>query len=135
MLLRRIDLRISQHVTIRNEDGIVTEPQPAARRPGQAPRRPALENLGMAVGPGEREGADEAGAAVDVRPLFGEQAFDLAHRQIPVAARIALEPLAFGPTGGHDPRPAAERRDLRSEERRVGKECVSTCRSRWSPYH
>src|SRR3546814_3994578 len=25
--------------------------------------------------------------------------------------------------------------DWRSEERRVGKECVSTCRSRWSPYH
>src|SRR3546814_7070742 len=24
---------------------------------------------------------------------------------------------------------------LRSEERRVGKECVSTCRSGWSPYH
>src|SRR3546814_13232640 len=24
---------------------------------------------------------------------------------------------------------------LRSEERRVGKECDSTCRSRWSPYH
>src|SRR3546814_3735026 len=28
--------------------------------------------------------------------------------------------------------PGAHRR---SEERRVGKECVSTCRSRWSPYH
>src|SRR3546814_19369379 len=26
-------------------------------------------------------------------------------------------------------------REHRSEERRVGKECVSTCRSRWSPYH
>src|SRR3546814_11413378 len=26
-------------------------------------------------------------------------------------------------------------RCFRSEERRVGKECVSTCRSRWSPYH
>src|SRR3546814_2355064 len=25
--------------------------------------------------------------------------------------------------------------DTRSEERRVGKECVSTCRSRWSPYN
>src|SRR3546814_11293629 len=25
--------------------------------------------------------------------------------------------------------------DARSEERRVGKECVSTCSSRWSPYH
>src|SRR3546814_15258412 len=38
---------------------------------------------------------------------------------------------------------ANQRKDLtalfdgvkRSEERRVGKECVSTCRSRWSPYH
>src|SRR3546814_15097296 len=32
---------------------------------------------------------------------------------------------------------AAEAHDLglRSEERRVGKECVSTCSSRWSPYH
>src|SRR3546814_14539985 len=27
------------------------------------------------------------------------------------------------------------RKRPRSEERRVGKECVSTCRSRWSPYH
>src|SRR3546814_15936634 len=27
------------------------------------------------------------------------------------------------------------RQYVRSEERRVGKECVSTCRSRWSPYH
>src|SRR3546814_18544457 len=25
--------------------------------------------------------------------------------------------------------------EYRSEERRVGKECVSTCRYRWSPYH
>src|SRR3546814_6188760 len=29
----------------------------------------------------------------------------------------------------------AEYEMQRSEERRVGKECVSTCRSRWSPYH
>src|SRR3546814_18930817 len=28
-----------------------------------------------------------------------------------------------------------QRLRMRSEERRVGKECVSTCRSRWSPYH
>ena len=25
--------------------------------------------------------------------------------------------------------------EVRSEERRVGKECASMCRSRWSPYH
>src|SRR3546814_4665290 len=30
---------------------------------------------------------------------------------------------------------AALRYGTRSEERRVGKECVSTCRSRWPPYH
>src|SRR3546814_7876859 len=35
------------------------------------------------------------------------------------------------PTGAHCRRARAQR----SEERRVGKECVSTCRSRWSPYH
>src|SRR3546814_4118087 len=29
----------------------------------------------------------------------------------------------------------AQRLAISSEERRVGKECVSTCRSRWSPYH
>src|SRR3546814_19042445 len=29
----------------------------------------------------------------------------------------------------------SETTGTRSEERRVGKECVSTCRSRWSPYH
>src|SRR3546814_1788740 len=41
--------------------------------------------------------------------------------------------------GGHFRLGLADGRDLRpgrrSEERRVGKECVSTCRSRWSPYH
>src|SRR3546814_12073742 len=31
--------------------------------------------------------------------------------------------------------PSAAMGGRRSEERRVGKECVSTCRSRWSPYH
>src|SRR3546814_17737758 len=28
-----------------------------------------------------------------------------------------------------------DRQGRRAEARRVGKECVSTCRSRWSPYH
>src|SRR3546814_13280822 len=44
--------------------------------------------------------------------------------------------------GGHGPSPAAANpaklrtvRNKRSEERRVGKECVRTCRSRWRPYN
>src|SRR3546814_5998549 len=36
---------------------------------------------------------------------------------------------------GVDARDGAGHVGLRSEERRVGKECVSTCRSRWSPYN
>src|SRR3546814_18368796 len=36
----------------------------------------------------------------------------------------------FATIGGCD-----DQLEHRSEERRVGKECVSTCRSRWSPYH
>src|SRR3546814_12147741 len=36
---------------------------------------------------------------------------------------------------GRHPGALADGADARSEERRVGKECVSTCRSRWRPYH
>src|SRR3546814_14325954 len=34
-----------------------------------------------------------------------------------------------------DPDKKLDAEAVRSEERRAGKECVSTCRSRWSPYH
>src|SRR3546814_12312876 len=48
-------------------------------------------------------------------------------------ARVAAGP---GGAGAHVEGTEADQVDaLRSEERRVGKECVSTCRSRWSPYH
>src|SRR3546814_14878546 len=40
-----------------------------------------------------------------------------------------------GPVDGKAPRHVADGEAGRSEERRVGKECVSACRSRWSPYH
>src|SRR3546814_7950466 len=46
---------------------------------------------------------------------------------------VMLKRLANPPNGFA--KAATECRLGRSEERRVGKECVSTCRSRWSPYH
>src|SRR3546814_8377862 len=46
------------------------------------------------------------------------------HRSVTHAAASSLRPL-WRKSASID----------RSEERRVGKECVSTCRSRWSPYH
>src|SRR3546814_19752674 len=54
------------------------------------------------------------------------------HQPLPVhdpRAQMEFEPEQSGLGAGH--RIGAQR----SEERRVGKECVSTCRSRWSPYH
>src|SRR5271166_5288395 len=63
--------------------------------------------------------------AEELGPLSGK------HRSlVPVLETVNVEsflPCVHGLTG----RPLAERRSLRSEERRVGKEC----RSRWSPYH
>src|SRR3546814_3312568 len=53
--------------------------------------------------------------------------------------RDAIEPVTARHehrcAGRQHRRPARQLRARRSEERRVGKECVSTCRSRWSPYH
>src|SRR3546814_19165973 len=59
-----------------------------------------------------------------------------------IAAILGLvDQLACGEVLGEDPAdPAAplacsQPVDARSEERRVGKECVSTCSTRWSPFH
>src|SRR3546814_14335123 len=82
---------------------------------GAHPRKaePA-ERIGAEAADDERQGRraacdDEAVEEVDREVRLGEQ--------VPVVLQ----------------RPAL--RQERSEERRVGKECVSTCRSRWSPYH
>src|SRR3546814_16563664 len=46
------------------------------------------------------------------------------------------QPANISSTGSSSPAGSKPPPPLRrSEERRVGKECVSTCRSRWSPYH
>src|SRR3546814_20738577 len=54
-----------------------------------------------------------------------------------VAARPALADLPGGAALGDGVPGSGAAAPLggSSEERRVGKECVSTCRSRWSPYH
>src|SRR3546814_15243920 len=98
----------------------------------------------MFVFPGRLSGGEGTGRAMTLRPCPG-----------PVGVRSALACLAGGIAAvalglagglvGNDARNAIVDFRLtgfrfgppfsRSAERRVGKECVSTCRSRWSPDH
>src|SRR3546814_7524363 len=54
-----------------------------------------------------------------------EAGLSAAESQASIAKRVGVHPSTI----------SREVRRNRSEERRVGKEWVSTCRSRWSPYH
>src|SRR3546814_2263921 len=71
-----------------------------------------------------RPGVDAAGRPVAPAALPGSPRI-----VFPDAYRIPIEVDLAGRYRG----PAVP--GSRSEERRGGKECVSTCRSRWSPYH
>src|SRR3546814_17700198 len=51
------------------------------------------------------------------------------------ADSFCLMCLAYEEPMASKPLPRRSTKWVRSEERRVGKECVSTCRSRWSPSH
>ena len=46
-----------------------------------------------------------------------------------------LPAISVSPNQGKLLQMLAQLVGARSEERRVGKECQTTCRSRWSPYH
>src|SRR3546814_21050944 len=53
-----------------------------------------------------------------------------------VLARSQLGVVLLHPVSNYlDSLPIKMFEYMRSEERRVGKACVSTCRSRWSPFH
>src|SRR3546814_20470875 len=84
-----------------------------------------------------------AGAPIPKIGYFGWKTWELAFDKcrVPHANMVSEPGRAFYlATGGLEvarAHTAARAIGLarRSEERRVGKECVSTCRSRWSPYH
>src|SRR3546814_13389590 len=92
-------------------DGSALEGQPAATLVELRDLAALVEQTSLAAGPGRMRGG------VD---------FERHHVALAAPGRARL---IFGAIGHLD------RDHVRSEERRVGKECVSTCRSRWSPYH
>src|SRR3546814_20272171 len=87
-------------------------------------KKPALRQAGSSFsGPKGRSAEQRSDADAGVDPAFVDHLDrDIEdHRE----ADIGNLAIAFDIFGD----------DVRSEERRVGKECVSTCRSRWWPYH
>src|SRR3546814_15804236 len=84
-----------------------------------------LARHGIPVPAGHRvkDADDAADAARELGFPVALKALGLAHKTEAGAVRLGLST------------PEAVRAAARSEERRLGKECVSTCRSRLSPYH
>src|SRR3546814_14738750 len=66
--------------------------------------------------------------------LLAQKLLERRHIGLLELAADAREPVGMQLDLGHA-RGFTRATRARSEERRVGKECVSTCRSRWSPYH
>src|SRR3546814_15969819 len=69
------------------------------------------------------------------RPKRGLTEDDLASRETVFRDDLLSGQRILITGGGSGMGKAAAFLAVRSEERRVGTECVSTCRSRWSPYH
>src|SRR3546814_5614420 len=66
--------------------------------------------------------------------LYGLANFESQAGSVPFSGNIGLRWVKTDITSIGYRQPYVITIDPRSEERRVGKECVSTCRSRWSPY-
>src|SRR3546814_12622741 len=89
-------------------------------------------DLGEADAAGAVDAAGHVGGDQRTQVLVGDHTLALgeARYRAPVAQRQILQ-LALAALVAD----RAVQRMVRSEARRVGKECVSTCSSRWSPYH
>src|SRR3546814_5264196 len=95
-----------------------------------------LEGMGVVV----EEAAPDFSDATEIFHVLRAVQFAALYAPLLETARDKLKPdliwnieAGLKLTGGEVAR--AVRARGRSEERRVGKECVRTCRSRWSPYH
>src|SRR3546814_17151365 len=98
---------------------------PLARQPTQRTTLPLLEPMQRTALPNKGVGHSRTKRAAG--PRLGGPFLLAGHTGYLATSRARRALKADTPFG------AAES-VLRSEERRVGKECVSTCKSRWSPY-
>src|SRR3546814_11966539 len=101
---------------------------------GDRPDLAAQTDLIADIEPGElalRAGADHDLALAGAEALALDDLHVRAHRPGLRADAAQLHAAVLVRRAALDRQVGSDR----SEERRVGQECVSTCRSRWSPYH
>ena len=107
-------------------------------------RRLGIETAGMVAAERDVEGVVEMMLDATqnyAEPLSEERLFAW-HAALFPTGRSGMRKIIVGAwrDDGHGPMqvisgPVGKEKAHRSEERRVGKECTSWCRSRWSPYH
>src|SRR3546814_20726048 len=86
------------------------------------------------LAPQELHGGAAAVGRIDAGPAQLQDLSGIGRQAVDLVFVAGVELAApGGPFASHHA-VSADHRVGRSEERRVGKECVSTCRSRWSPY-
>src|SRR3546814_2619528 len=95
----------------------------------------ALAKTGLASLPIFLRGADELRMRLYEQLLANAVGVVVRPASRPAPWQDVLEPASIRRLGFDDAEALLPYGPQRSEERRVGKECVSTCRSRWSPYH
>ena len=91
-----------------------------------------LENWGNAADTRTGVIATELTRAAILEALRERRVYATEDRNLRIIGRVNGQLMGTRITGAQLPANGAA---LRSEERRVGKECKSQCRSRWSPYH
>src|SRR3546814_14822849 len=99
------------------------------------PRFVDLVRLGIPIGLTIVAESGLFSAAALIMGLIGTAALAAHAVALQCAAVAFMVPLGIGQAAVVRVGLAAGARDGRSAERRVGEECVRTCRSRWSPYH
>src|SRR3546814_12931376 len=102
---------------------------PSTLRPGRRPRTTLTPSMALKDGEPYLAWGTPGGDQQDQWSLI----FFLRHLHHRLNLQEAIDAPSFH--SEHCPSSFWPREARRSEERRVGKECVSTCRSRWSPVH
>ena len=116
---------IYPHLAPGNASRRASDPVRSAGDPQNLPRVQRFNSLNNVSMMGRRNALQHCGSDANLsRHLYSP-------RPPSITENVMMEAMAMEPQGPME----ARDHSMRSEERRVGKECLRLCRSRWSPYH